>query len=66
MEPVDKDDAFSWKAATVILLLFSLVALTTTLLGANPFSLLFNVALVYLPSAILLGSTIFDRSKQSS
>jgi len=66
LEPVDKDDAFSWKAATIIMLLFSLLALTMTLLGMNPFSLLFNVALVYLPTVILLGSTVFERTKHAS
>jgi len=66
LEPVDKDDAFSWKAATIIMLLFSLLALTMTLLGMNPFSLMFNVALVYLPTVILLGSTVFKRTKHAS
>jgi hypothetical protein len=66
LEPVDRDEAFSWNAATVIMLLFSLFALTMTLLGINPFTLLFNVALVYLPTAILLGSTLFKRTKRSS
>jgi len=32
----------------------------------NPFSLLFNVALVYLPTVILLGSTVFERTKHAS
>ena len=66
MEPVDKDETFSWKAATVIMLLFSLFAVTMTLLGMNPFTLLFNVALVYLPTVILLGSILFARTKRSS
>ncbi len=66
MEPVDKDETFSWKAATIIMLLFSLFALTMTLLGMNPFTLLFNVALVYLPTVILLGSILFGRTKRSS
>ncbi len=66
MEPVDKDETFSWKAATVIMLLFSLFALTMTLLGMNPFTLLFNAALVYLPTVILLGSILFARTKRSS
>ncbi len=66
MEPVDKDETLSWKAATVIMLLFSLFALTMTLLGMNPFTLLFNVALVYLPTVILLGSILFGRTKRSS
>jgi hypothetical protein len=66
LEPVDKDETFSWKAATVIMLLFSLFALTMTLLGMNPFTLLFNVALVYLPTVILLGSTSFGRTKRLS
>jgi isoprenylcysteine carboxyl methyltransferase (ICMT) family protein YpbQ len=66
LEPVDRDEAFSWNAATVIMLLFSLFALTMTLLGINPFTLLFNVALVYLPTAILLGSTLFKTTKRSS
>jgi len=64
LEPVDRDETFSWKAATVIMLLFSLFALTMTLLGMNPFTLLFNVALVYLPTVILLGSTLFGRTKR--
>jgi len=66
LEPVDKDETFSWKAATIIMLLFSLFALTMTLLGMNPFTLLFNVALVYLPTVILLGSILFARTKRSS
>ena len=63
MEPVDKDETFSWNAATIIMLLFSLFALTMTLLAMNPFTLLFNVALVYLPTVILLGSAIIERNK---
>ena len=66
MEPTDKDDAFSWQAATVIMLLFSLLALTTGLLGLNPFSILFNVALVYVPTLVLVGSTVFERNKKPS
>jgi len=63
LEPVDKDEKFSWNAATVIMLLFALFALTTTLLAMNPFTLLFNIALVYLPTVILLGSAIIERNK---
>jgi hypothetical protein len=65
LEPVDKDEAFSWKVATVMMVLFSFLALITTLLGTDPFSLLFNVALVYVPTVILVGSTLFDRSKRA-
>jgi hypothetical protein len=63
LEPVDKDETFSWNAATIIMLLFSLFGLTMTLLAMNPFTLLFNVALVYLPTVILLGSAIIERNK---
>jgi hypothetical protein len=66
LEPVDKDEKFSWNAATVIMLLFSLFALTMTLVAMNPFTLLFNVALVYLPTVILLGSAIIERNKRPS
>jgi hypothetical protein len=66
LEPIDKDDAFSWQAATVIMLLFSLLALTTGLLALNPFSILFNVALVYVPTLVLVGSTVFERNKKRS
>jgi hypothetical protein len=66
LEPVDKDEAFSWKAATTIMLVFSLFALTMTILGMNPFTLLFNLALVYLPTIILLGTAVFKRTEQSS
>jgi hypothetical protein len=66
LEPADKDEAFSWRAATIIMLLFSLFALTMTVLGRNPFSLLFNAAIVYLPAVILLGSTVFERTKRIS
>ena len=66
MESTDKDDVFSWQAATVIMLLFALLALTTGLLGLNPFSILFNVALVYVPTLVLLGSTVFERNKRPS
>jgi hypothetical protein len=66
LEPVEKDEAFSWTAATVIMVVFSLLALITMALGIDPFSLLFNVALVYLPTLILLGSALFRRGKRSS
>jgi hypothetical protein len=66
LEPVDKDEKFSWNVATVIMLLFSLFALTMTLMAMNPFTLLFNVALVYLPTVILLGSAILERNKRPS
>jgi len=66
LEPIDKDDVFSWQAATVIMLLFSLLALTTGLLGLNPFSILFSVALVYVPTLVLVGSTVFERNKRPS
>jgi hypothetical protein len=66
LEPTDIDDVFSWQAATVIMLLFSLLALTTELLGLNPFSILFNVALVYVPTLVLVGSTVFERNKRPS
>jgi hypothetical protein len=66
LELVDKDDAFSWTAATVIMVAFSLLALITMVLGMDPFSLLFNVALVYLPTLVLLGSTLLSRGKRSS
>jgi hypothetical protein len=64
LEPTDKDDVLSWQVATVIMLLFSLLALTTMLLGLNPFSIVFNVALVYVPTLVLLGSTVFERNKR--
>jgi hypothetical protein len=66
LEPVDKDEKFSWNVATVIMLLFSLFALTMTLMAMNPFTLLFNVALVYLPTVILLSSAILERNKRPS
>jgi hypothetical protein len=66
LEPVDKDEKFSWNAATVTMLLFSLFALTMTIVAMNPFTLLFNVALVYLPTVILLGSAIIEGNKRPS
>jgi hypothetical protein len=66
LEPVDKGETFSWNAATIIMLLFSLFALTMTVLAMNPFTLLFNVSLVYLPTVILLGSAILERNKRPS
>jgi hypothetical protein len=66
LEPIDRDETFSWNAATIIMLLFSLFALTMTLLAMNPFTLLFNVSLVYLPTVILLGSAIIERNQRLS
>jgi hypothetical protein len=66
LEPVDKDEKFSWSAATVIMVLFALFAFTMTLLAMNPFTLLFNVALVYLPTVILLGSAVIERNRRPS
>jgi len=65
LEHVDKDEACTWKAVTVIMLLVSLFALTMMVLGMNPFTLLFNATLVYLPTVILLGSSLFARNKRS-
>jgi hypothetical protein len=66
LEPIDRDETFSWNAATIIMLIFSLFAVTMTVLAMNPFTLLFNVALVYLPAIILVGSAIFKRNKRDS
>ena len=46
------------------MLVFSGIAWETMMLGLNPFSLIFNLSIVYLPSSILLGLIIFNLVKR--
>jgi hypothetical protein len=63
LEPGDKDEALSWRAATAIMMLASLGTLATSDLGLDPFSWVFDALIVYVPALVLLGALIVNRTK---
>ena len=67
MQPLESDEAFSWKAATTIMVLVAILTVTLSILGLNPFTLIFDGLIVYLPTAILVGVLLFGiRRKPAS
>ena len=63
MEPREKDEVLSWRAATAIMILVSLVTLATSLLGLDPFSWVFDALIVYVPTLVLFGALMVSRTE---
>ncbi len=61
MEPVNRDETLSWRAATVIMTFATLFTVTTRLLDVDPFTIVFDIFIVYIPTTVLFGSLLFLR-----
>ena len=49
-----EDERFSFRAARAVMVILSAVSILAYVLAVNPFAISFNVALVYLPTAVLI------------
>lgn len=64
METGERDENISWRAAAVIMGLATIFTLSTRLLGIDPFTLVFDLFIIYLPTSILLGAIVFRRLRE--
>ena len=66
MQPADRGENFSWLAATIIMIVAMLVAITSRLLSVDPFTQVFDLFIVYLPTAVLVGGVLYSRFRGPS
>ncbi len=59
MERADRDENLSWRAASVIMALATFLTLASRFLGIDPFTDVFDLFIVYLPAAVLVGTLLF-------
>ncbi|HEX9196273.1 MAG TPA: hypothetical protein VF906_00625 [Candidatus Bathyarchaeia archaeon] len=63
MEDVDRDETLSWRAATVVMAFATLFTVATRLLSMDPFTIVFDIFIVYIPTNVLVGSQILLRRR---
>ena len=63
MQSSDQDETLSWQAAAVIMIVVTLAALVSRILGSDPFTEIFDLFIVYLPTAVLVGGILYTRSR---
>ena len=61
MQLADRDEDLSWLAATIIMIVATLIAITSRPLGIDPFTEVFDLFIVYLPTAALVGGVLYTR-----
>ena len=66
LQPADRDENLSWLAATVIMVVATVVAITSRLLSIDPFTEVFDLFIVYLPTAVLVGGVLYGRFRSPS
>jgi hypothetical protein len=66
LQSAERDEALAWRAASVIMVLVTVVTFALWILGFGPFTDIFDGFIVYLPTAILVGALIFERLRGSS
>ena len=59
-----EDERFSWTVAVTVMLVLSAVASVGIVLGVNPFAIGFNIAFVYLPTAVLIIGPLVSRARR--
>jgi hypothetical protein len=55
------DETLAWRAATVVMMFVTALTVALKLLGLGPFTDVFDLFIVYLPTAILMGRIVFQR-----
>jgi TRAP-type C4-dicarboxylate transport system permease small subunit len=64
MEVEDRDEVLSWRASTVIMVLAASATLASRLLGTDPFTWIFDVLIVYIPTIVLVGVALLMMTKR--
>jgi hypothetical protein len=65
LDPADNDERLALRAATIIMVLVVAVTVMGRILFMGPFTDLFDLFIVYLPTAVLLGSILQQRPKRN-
>jgi len=65
LDSADKDERLALRAATIIMVLVTAVTVMGRILFMGPFTDLFDLFIVYLPTAVLLGSILQQRPKET-
>ncbi len=65
MEHTNGDESLSWSVATIIMIVAMLFTVTTRVLGFDPFTQVFDLFIVYLPTAVLVGVFVFQKLRPS-
>jgi hypothetical protein len=66
LQPIEADETLAWRAATIIMIFVTVVTFTLWILGFGPFTDIFDGFIVYIPTAILLGTSIYEKLKRPS
>jgi hypothetical protein len=61
----DTDETRSWAAAAIIMEIATAFTVTMRILGMDPFTTLFDVFIIYVPTIVLVNSILFDWAKRS-
>ncbi|MBO0888843.1 hypothetical protein J2P12_07065 [Candidatus Bathyarchaeota archaeon] len=65
MQSHDRDETRSWAASAVIMEIATVFTVTMRILGMDPFTQLFDVFIVYMPTIVLVNSILLDWAKSS-
>ncbi|HYY91054.1 MAG TPA: hypothetical protein VE955_03625, partial [Candidatus Dormibacteraeota bacterium] len=60
MQAHDKDETRSWVASALIMEVATAFTVTMRILGVDPFTTLFDVFMVYVPTIVLVNSILYD------
>ena len=66
MQSAGRGENLSWIAATIIMIAASLFAITSRLLNIDPFTEVFDLFIVYLPTSVLVGGVVYIRFRRPS
>ena len=64
MESGDRDEVLSWRASTVIMVLAASATLASRLVGLDPFTWIFDLLIVYIPTMVLVGVALLMMTKR--
>lgn len=64
MEADDRDEVLSWRASTAIMVIAAGVTLASRLLGVDPFTWIFDLLIVYIPTIVLVGVALLMMTKR--
>ena len=64
MESGDRDEVLSWRASTVIMAFAASATVASRLLGIDPFTWIFDLLIVYVPTLVLIGVALLMMTKR--
>ena len=64
MEEGDRDEVLSWRASTIIMVLATFATLASRLLNIDPFTWIFDLLIVYIPTIVLVGVALLMVTKR--